>query len=214
MDFPGHGKSGNPPVPWGVEEYAGLVIALMDSLDIRHVHIIAHSFGARVAIVLANQYPGRVGRIIITGGAGIRKPVTKKQVQAAKRYKRYNRLLERLKQWPPLSKRVTKWQSRLRKRYGSPDYAKLDGVMRETFVRIISQDLALLLGSIQAPTLLVWGRDDTETPLWMGQQMEQCIPDAGLVVFENRGHYAFLEESRRFCLIAKQFLMEETADGA
>jgi len=113
-----------------------------------------------------------------------------------------------------MAKRVAVWQTGLRNRFGSQDYAKLDGVMRETFVKVISQDLTPLLESIQAPTLLVWGRDDTETPLWMGEQMERSIPDAGLVVFEGRGHYAFLEEWKRFFLIAKQFLLEGTAHDA
>ena len=46
---------------------------------------------------------------------------------------------------------------------------------------LVNQDLTPLLPQIQASTLLIWGENDTETPLWMGQKMEQDIPDAGIV---------------------------------
>ena len=98
-------------------------------------------------------------------------------------------------------------QDRLRRKYGSPDYYKLNEVMRGTFVKVVNQDLLPLLSSIAAPTLLIWGSDDTETPLWMGQQMEKQTPDAALIVFEGRSHFAFIEEWQRFLLIIKEFFL-------
>jgi pimeloyl-ACP methyl ester carboxylesterase len=59
---------------------------------------------------------------------------------------------------------------------------------------------------VQAPTLLIWGEADAETPLWMGKTMEKEIADAGLVVLEGGSHFAFLEQWQRFTLIVKQFL--------
>ena len=102
---------------------------------------------------------------------------------------------------------VQRLQDRLRRKYGSPDYYKLNEVMRGTFVKVVNQDLLPLLPSIAAPTLLIWGSDDTETPLWMGQQMEKQIPDAALIVFEGRSHFAFIEEWQRFLLIIKEFFL-------
>ena len=97
-------------------------------------------------------------------------------------------------------------QNRLIRKYGSEDYAKLSEGMRASFVKIVAEDLQPLLSKIVAPTLLIWGGDDRETPLWMGKTMEREIKDAGLIVFDGRSHYAFLEESARFQLIVKQFL--------
>ncbi len=77
--------------------------------------------------------------------------------------------------------------------------------MRQTFVKVIGLDLYPLLADVKASTLLIWGGDDTETPLWMGQQMEQQMKDAGLIVFDRRTHFAFIEEWERFLLIVKQF---------
>lgn len=208
LDFPGHGKSGEPPEPWGVHEYADLVRKLLQENGFSRVDLIGHSFGGRIAIVLASETPELVNKVVITGGAGIKKPVSPSHQKRTKRYKRMNKLLDGLKSIPAMANTVDKWQERLRNHFGSPDYVKLNEGMRKTFVKVISEDLFPLLKDIKAPTLLIWGSADTETPLWMGEQMEQSIPDAGLVIFEGKGHFAFLEEWQRFVVITKQFLLE------
>ena len=95
---------------------------------------------------------------------------------------------------------------KLRKKYGSADYNALDADMRKTFVKVISEDLRPLLPKIHASTLLVWGEKDTATPLWMGQAMEREIPDAGLVLFENDDHFAYLHQWPRFVAVVRAFL--------
>ena len=47
--------------------------------------------------------------------------------------------------------------------------------------------------AIKAPTLLIWGEDDTATPLADAETMKRLIPDAGLVSFPGCGHYSFLD---------------------
>ncbi|MBQ8151063.1 MAG: alpha/beta hydrolase [Clostridia bacterium] len=205
LDFPGHGKSDEPPCPWGVPEYAVLVKELLDSLKIEQVNAVAHSFGGRVAIELASSYPELIRQLIITGGAGLRKQPTEEQKKRQAQYKRMNGLLEKLKKLPLLGRLAEVLQTKLRNKYGSADYIKLNENMRKTFVKVINYDQAHLLEKIQSSTLLIWGSADTETPLWMGQQMEKDIPDAALITFDGRGHFAFAEEYPRFAIIAKQF---------
>ena len=94
----------------------------------------------------------------------------------------------------------------MQKKYGSADYNALDDEMKKTFVKVISQDLRPLLPDIKASTLLVWGENDTATPLWMGKTMEKEIPDAGLVIFENDDHFAYLRQWPRFTAVIRAFL--------
>ena len=143
--------------------------------------------------------------MVLTGAAGIRKPLTETQKKRQARFKRMNAMLNALKRFGLLRTAVERWQDALRRRYGSADYVRLSENMRKTFSRVVSQDLYPFLKDIQAPTLLIWGSEDTETPLWMGEQMEKAIPDAGLVVFEGRTHFAFIEEWQRFLTIVRQF---------
>lgn len=64
--------------------------------------------------------------------------------------------------------------------------------MRQCMVLALGEDMAPLLPRIAVPTLLIWGRDDTATPLADGKRMEALLPDAGLVELPG-GHYAFAE---------------------
>lgn len=206
LDFPAHGQSSTPPEPWDVHQFARLTASLIESLGIAPTHLIAHSFGARVAICLAAEHPELIGRMILTGAAGIKPPPSPERQKKSAAYQRGKRLAEAVGKLPGLRNASAQLREMLVQKYGSADYAALSPEMRATFSKIVSEDLSPLLPQIQAETLLVFGDQDTETPLWMGQQMEKAIPDAGLVTFEGRGHFAYLEEWQRFCAIAKNFL--------
>ena len=64
VDFPGHGESGRPPEPWGVPEYAACLRELLNRLSFIPCHVVAHSFGARIAAWLEAQEPGIFTRIV------------------------------------------------------------------------------------------------------------------------------------------------------
>jgi pimeloyl-ACP methyl ester carboxylesterase len=70
----------------------------------------------------------------------------------------------------------------------------------------VNEDLRRHMPHITAPTLLVWGSDDTATPLRDARIMERMIPDAGLVVFEGAGHYSFLDRPAGFAAVIDSFL--------
>jgi pimeloyl-ACP methyl ester carboxylesterase len=80
--------------------------------------------------------------------------------------------------------------------------------MKKTFVKVINLDLTDMYERFQSSTLLIWGDADTETPLWMGKEMEKRIPDAGLMILEGGKHFAYLEQLQRFNTIVRQFLKE------
>lgn len=205
VDFPGHGQSDEPPVPWGVPEYAEQVYSLIKQLHISGIYAVAHSFGGRVAIWLSSHHPGLIEKLVITGGAGIRKPEAQTQSKRQKQYKKLKAIVNFFAKFHFLQGFTGRIQEALIQKYGSADYKRLTSSMRQTFVKVISQDLSEYLPDVKASTLLVWGGNDTETPLWMGQKMEKEIPDAGLVVFDGRSHFAFLEERQRFQLIVNTF---------
>ena len=209
LDFPGHGESGRPPEPWGVPEYAAATLALLKALDFLPCSAVAHSFGARVAIYLASEDSGLFEKLVLTGAAGIRKPQTEEGRKRSEEYKRLRGLAEGAKKLKLFGGLPDRWEDSLRRKYGSADYNALDEEMRRTFVKVINLDLSDRLKAIRQPTLLLWGDQDTETPLWMGQQMERDIPDAGLVVLQGGSHFAWAEQSARFNTITHHFLTED-----
>lgn len=206
LDLPGFGESDPPPRPWGVEDYARLLSRFLDALAIEPpAALVGHSNGGRVAIALAATEPQKVSRLLLIDSAGIR----------PRRGPSYYRKVAMAK----VGKHAARWLGapglRLREllvgRAASADYAATAPQMRPTFVRLVNADLRGLLPKIAAPTLLIWGANDTATPVSDGQLMERLIPDAGLVVFEGAGHYSYLEQPRRFATIARHFLGEGAA---
>ena len=92
-----------------------------------------------------------------------------------------------------MGKLADQLQSWYTDQYGSEDYKQTSGIMRQTFVNVVNHDLAETATNVQLPTLLLWGDQDQDTPLWQGQLLEELIPDAGLVVYEGAGHYSYLD---------------------
>jgi pimeloyl-ACP methyl ester carboxylesterase len=97
----------------------------------------------------------------------------------------------------------------MRSRVASADYLAASEDMRATFRLVIGQDITERLPRIKATTLLVWGDQDDDTPLWMAHRMEELIPDAGLAVFEGAGHYSYADDPARFASVARLFLCEQ-----
>ena len=209
VDFPGHGESGRPPVPWGVPEYAQALTDLLTRLEYTPCAVIAHSFGCRVAAWLEANRGGFFDKIVFTGGAGIRPKPSEEALKRGARYKQLKGYCETAKKIPLLGRAAEGWEEKLRRKYGSSDYNALDPEMRKTFVKVVNEDLSELYSRFRASTLLIWGDADTETPLWMAKEMEKRIPDAGLVILEGGTHFAYLEQNGRFNVIVRQFLKED-----
>jgi pimeloyl-ACP methyl ester carboxylesterase len=209
-DLPGFGATAEPESPWSVHEYAAWCIALLDRLGVETCDLVGHSNGGRIGIVMAATYPGRVRRMVLAGSAGIRPRRTLGGVMRVRSYK-VLRTVERSALLPSSLRRAA---GRNADRRGSADYRAVSGVMRGTLVRIVNEDLRTLLPHLHLPVLLIWGDQDTETPLDDGSLMERLIPDAGLVIFEGAGHYAYLEQPGRFCRIVELFLRDGQDEGA
>lgn len=207
LDFPGHGRSGEPPEPWDVTHYMEQTAELVRRLNIEGTDIMAHSFGGRVALLLAATYPELVGKMVLTGCAGL---IPKKSLKAWMKSALYKTLRGAAQSSAARmllgEARVEKMRQALQNKFGSADYRALSPEMRKTFVKVVNQDLRPYLPKIRASALLIWGENDTATPLWMGQVMEKEIPDAGLVVLKDCGHFAYLDKYPEFQTISKNFL--------
>ena len=207
IDFPGHGRSSEPPEPWSATEYAEMTAAFIRAMGIEGCDVIAHSHGGRVTLGLASAHPELVGKLVLTGCAGLPPRYTAQQNKKSSRYQQLKKLVN-----APVTraifgeKRIAQWQEALIQKYGSSDYKALTPSMRATFNKVLRQDMTECLPKIKASTLLVWGEEDTATPLWMGQEMEKKIPDAGLVTLSGCGHFAYLDKYAEFKAVVRSFI--------
>lgn len=200
LDLPGFGASQEPPADWGVYDYARHIEAFADALGIVRPVLIGHSYGGRIAIVYASERP--VDKLILVDSAGIKPRRSLKYYFKVYTFKAAKRLL-------PLvlgRSRASAVIDRMRGSAGSADYRAASPVMRRVMSRSVNQDLRGLLPSIKAPALLIWGENDTATPLRDAKIMEREIADAGLVVYPGCGHYSFLDRPAQTAAVIKSFL--------
>ena len=200
IDFPGFGESEEPHEIWGTYEYADMLREFVIAIGIDRPSLLGHSFGGRVAIVYASQYP--VDKIILVDAAGVKPKRSFKYY-----FKVYSfKLMKRIAPLIMGKRRAEEYIQRLRSKRGSSDYNNSTPMMRAILSKVVNEDLKHLMPSITAPTLLIWGENDTATPIGDARTMERLIPGAGLVSFPSCGHYSFLENPIQFAAVLRSFL--------
>ena len=187
-DFPGFGKSDRIPAAWSVGDYADWLEGFFKEQGIVFPYVIAHSFGGRVALKCLAR--GLIDRAVLTGCAGI---VRKRTAVYRIRVGGYR-----------LVKRVAPCFAEAH--FGSREYRSLSPLMRESYKKIVNEDLREEAGRIARPVLYLYGERDKETPLSSGRILHECTAGSKLAVFKGCGHFAHLEEPLLFNLAAEEFL--------
>lgn len=204
LDLPGFGKSDSPSEPWNSYDYAGFVLKFIEKLGMRKIVLFGHSHGGRIAIILSGKYEELVSKLILIDSAGI---IPKRSIKYY--FKVYSfKLLKTM--YTTFMKADTKEKKleKFYKKFGSEDYKASEGVMRQTMVKVINDNLVGLLPLIKAPTLLIWGENDEDTPVYMGRMMESKIKDSGLIVLKGAGHYSYVDCFEQFKAVITVFLKE------
>ena len=88
--------------------------------------------------------------------------------------------------------------------FGSAEYRNLSPVMKESYKKIVNEDLRVCAGQVRVETLLVVGKGDTVTPKKEAEAYLKAFPSAKLREMEG-GHFAFAEDPVAFNLIAEEF---------
>ncbi len=187
FDYPGFGKSVFPNYALTIDDYAKYIKNFIKKNNINNPYILCHSFGCRIAILLLGKYRLLIDRLIIIGGAGIRRKSIKRKINTY-RYK----ILKKLKIFIRKEKRK-EYLSNLIKKYGSLDYQELNDLQRITFKNIINNDLRKYIKYIYSPTILIWGEKDLSTPLKDGKYMNRRIKDSALITLKKGTHFVYLE---------------------
>lgn len=205
IDLPGFGQSEEPPFPWDLSNYSDLVEQFLTQLQITNPILIGHSFGGRIIIKLAGEKRFPMKKIILVDSAGVKPKRTFKYYYKVYTYK----LIKKTLQLPFVKSFTGNIIEKVKGKFGSSDYKNASDIMRQVMVKVVNEDLRQLLPKINRPTLLIWGENDQATPVSDGKLMEKLIPDAGLVVFKNAGHFSYLDQFNEFAIVIASFLKED-----
>ncbi len=201
LDLPGFGRSTLPADTWGVADYARFVTHYLDQAKLKPVSIVGHSFGGRIGLVLGADYPEYVVKMVLADSAGVQTPPGTGQRLRQAAFSVVGAILK-LPGFNAYEDQFRRWA---RSRFGSEDLRSA-GPLEPIFRKVIREDLVPRAAKIKAPTLLIWGDQDRDTPLWQAKVLERTIPDAGLVIFHGAGHFAYQEHLVDFIRIVDTFL--------
>ena len=207
FDLPGFGRSEEPERAYTVADYAGAVIRFLTALGIEKAIFIGHSYGGRIIIRMAamDDCSVTIEKIVLIDSAGVMPRRTAAQLRKQRRYKRLKKLAENRVIYSMFPDLIDDFMSR----QGSEDYRRATPLMKKALVMAVNEDLCDLMPLVKPETLLIWGDNDTATPISDAKTMERLMPDASLAVIEGVGHYSFLESPMVFKAILTEFLLKK-----
>lgn len=189
IDLPGFGGSDEPNEPFTIFDYAAFCLACLDHLGINKVHYFGHSLGGRIGLILGSAHGDRIESLVLSNSAGIKIEAALRTRLRLSAYKSLRRSLENI----GAKSAADSLRESYNRRFGSDDYRTASPILRQTLINVVNQDLLDHAKRVSLPTILIWGDEDEETPLWMGRKLEAAIPDAALIIHEGAGHYAYLD---------------------
>jgi len=180
LDLPGFGKSEAPRSPWGIEDYRVFVEEFVDVLGLQKFSLLGHSFGGGLALAYTVKHPERVKKLLLVAAAikratSLRKSIFKVAAKVAKAF-------SFLPFYFLFRKAVYRYIIR------KSDYPYQTEVMKDTYLKVIEQDLSPFLSEVMIPTVILWGEKDDVVPIQNAYFIKEHIKNSQLVVFSEGDH--------------------------
>jgi pimeloyl-ACP methyl ester carboxylesterase len=222
-DLPGFGRAEKPAwMDYSPGAYSRFLLAFMTALGIGRASLVGHSLGGGVALRVILDDPGRVDRLILLSSAGIGREVSLPlRIASLPRFERiffkpplpvFTRFLHRLVFDPAA---ITGEFARLYyEMFFQPSSIRaFTGILRSIATLRgarpgVLEPIRVGLGTITAPTLVLWGRQDRILPVNQALDAAGRIPGARLHVFERCGHMPNVEYPEEFNRLVLEFLDE------
>ena len=225
----GFGKSSKPDVSYHFDDLAANTKALLTSLNIKQVSVIANSMGGMLGVRFARLYPQTVQKLVLENPLGLEDyskdiPPQKNEdllkLEMAQTEASYRRFLQSyFPNWQPSYEKFVEVYVRVQKGPDYPAYAKTSVL---TYQMIAEKPVVNDLPQLKMPVLLVIGQKDRTVfgrrfappeavkalgnfPE-LGKKAQTVIPNARLVPIENVGHVPHIEVPDQFVKIVLEFL--------
>jgi 3-oxoadipate enol-lactonase len=194
--LPGFGGTAVPRGDASMDDYADSVIAAMDAAKIERAAVAGISMGGYVAFAMWRRHRSRIERLFLadTRAEADNEEARDRRLRLAALIREHG--IEALLKTPPqwLRKGSPHWDPLLKMIRGQTP----DGVAQGSIAMAHRPDSRPDLPTIDVPTAVVVGEEDSITPLEMSQTMSDAIPGATLSIIPGAGHIANIEAPTAF----------------
>jgi pimeloyl-ACP methyl ester carboxylesterase len=201
-DLPGMGESAPPRRVWHTQNYADFIQRFIMALGVKEAYFMGHSFGGAIASIIASQSSILCTELILLAPAIVRLPLSSKQRWTQKITTFGKQNLEKIGLKIVIEKSRKVWYKLL----GSSDYLRTSGIMKEIMTVIVREDLTNILPNIKCHTVIVWGKEDTYTPIWQLDIIRRQIPQNHVYILEDVNHGIHLYAKKALYEILKKTL--------
>ena len=193
-DLPGHGLEKIEKV-LTLSNYSNFVKKYLKDNHIKNPILIGHSFGGAIICDLLIKNPDLSSKIILVDAAPIRHTPSNKQ----KIISFVSKSLNKISFLRDIGYQIADLKN-------SDYYQIKNPLLKQTFSTVIREDLSNKLKNIKAKTLIIWGEDDTDTPLTDGLKIQKLIPRSTIKIIKNTGHFSYLDNQSEFITEVKNFI--------
>jgi 3-oxoadipate enol-lactonase len=217
VDLRGAGLSGKPEGSYTTELLAADVAAFMQAVGLDSAHIFGLSLGAATGMWLAARYPARVRSLSLHSAWDRTDPFLHVVVEGWRTMAQAldsvtEMVIQGIFPWcftPELYAARPEYIDSLADFVRGRPMPPVDAFLRQSQA-VLTHDAQQVLGSIQAPTLLTFGRRDVATSTRFADPIREAIPDCELVVFEDCAHAPIYENVEQFNQQTLAFLRRHT----
>lgn len=201
-DHPGFGETERPEWITGMDDLVFHYVDLLDVLGLDRVAILGTSLGGWIAAELAVAHPERTERLVLVGAAGIK-------VEGVERFDVFRHPIEEtlLHLFHDPRRAAQLLPTEIGAEVIVRGYREAASLARLSWnPYLYNPKLERRLRRISAPTLVLWGENDTFLPPAYGEAYARLIPGATLQTVPQCGHFVPFEQTEPFARHVTQFL--------
>lgn len=184
---------------WCLEDY----VSWLDSQLPKHTQVVlmGHSNGGRISMAYTLSHPKKVQKLILIDSAGIRDKSVLLQIKRS--------VFEVIAKLGKIFVPSDKARRILYRLAGETDYYQANPILGETMANLIKVDLQPKLSLIMTPTLIIWGENDSITPLKQAYTFHQSLPNSRLEIISQARHSPMYSHPQKVVSLINQYLQTD-----
>lgn len=219
LDLNGFGYTERPKDPrsYTREGQERLILSVMDALGIARAHLVGHSYGGGLTLFLAARHPERLRSMVLVDSSAPTYPDDRRSPLA--RVRPLNALYLRYALRPEFIQKTLR-NSFFDASLATPELARayldrlrVEGEEDAYYGLTVSNrrpPVAVELGKIDVPALIVWGSEDRLIQPDDGRRAARRLPRATFVAIPNTGHLPMEERPEEWLGIVLPFLASQS----